>query len=125
MPTKKTAASQAILQLIQQSPVALSASEIGARLPIVCDRVTVYRVLDRMVDEDIAHKIATAEGVTKYASCPPHGVVHFHHHAHFECDRCQQTQCLNEVEIPFLELPEGFQMREAQLVVRGICAQCS
>lgn len=58
---RNTTAKTEILDLISQSEVALSHSEIQS-LDGLCDRVTIYRVLDRLVEEDLVHKVVNTDG---------------------------------------------------------------
>ncbi|MEQ1518725.1 MAG: Fur family transcriptional regulator [Usitatibacteraceae bacterium] len=96
------------------------------------DRVTVYRVLEWLVNQGISHRIAgddrvwrfminPQESTAKSAASGPHG-----HHAHFTCETCGQTFCLDK-SIPKVDvkLPKGFRPSEIDLVVRGRCAACA
>ena len=96
------------------------------------DRVTVYRVLEWLVNHGIAHRIAGDDRVWRFMINPqqataksiaygPHG-----HHAHFTCQACGQTFCLDKT-VPKVDvkLPKGFRTSEIDLVVRGRCAQCA
>ena len=96
------------------------------------DRVTVYRVLEGLVNLGIAHRIAgddrvwrfmvsTQGAMAKSAPSGQHG-----HHAHFTCQTCGQTFCLDKA-IPKVDvkLPKGFRTAEIDLVVRGRCAACA
>ena len=96
------------------------------------DRVTVYRVLEWLVNLGIAHRIAgddrvwrfmvNAQGaIAKSATSDQHG-----HHAHFTCQTCGQTFCLDKA-MPKIDvkLPKGFRTAEIDLVVRGRCAGCA
>ena len=96
------------------------------------DRVTVYRVLEWLVNLGIAHRIAgddrvwrfmvNAQGaIAKSVSSGLHG-----HHAHFTCQTCGQTFCLDKA-MPKIDvkLPKGFRTAEIDLVVRGRCAACA
>ena len=96
------------------------------------DRVTVYRVLEWLVNLGIAHRIAgddrvwrfmvnTQAASNKIAASSQHG-----HHAHFTCVECRQTFCMDKV-IPKidLKLPKGFRLSEIDLLVRGRCATCA
>jgi Fur family ferric uptake transcriptional regulator len=65
--TRNTAAKGAILELITNSDTALSHSEIHKLTQDLCDRVTIYRILDRLVNEDVIHKIVNLDGTIKYA----------------------------------------------------------
>jgi Fur family ferric uptake transcriptional regulator len=91
------------------------------------DRVTVYRVLDWLVEVGIAHRIAGDDRVWRFmlnqADAP---TTDAHQHAHFTCNQCGQTFCLNDMPGPFnFQLPSGFQPTEVDLKFRGACSHCS
>ena len=96
------------------------------------DRVTVYRVLEWLVNKGLAHRIAGDDRVWRFminpqhASAKPGPPLAHGHHAHFTCETCGQTICLDKVA-PTLDvkLPKGFRTSEIDLMVRGRCAQCS
>lgn len=123
--TRNTLAKTEILKLIETSKVALSPAEILAILHGVCDRVTVYRVLDRLTEEGIIHKIATVEGVIKYAICQNCTLEkHNHNHLHFTCERCQTTTCITTVE-PSFTLPAKYKIKSVNFTISGICPECN
>ena len=64
--SRNTKAKNEIQELIITSSVALSSSEIQKSLNNMCDRVTTYRVLERLLEEGIIHKIVNVDGVTKF-----------------------------------------------------------
>ncbi|OYU84011.1 MAG: Fur family transcriptional regulator [Flavobacterium sp. BFFFF2] len=121
---RKTQSSEAILALIQSQSKALSPTEIGEKLLHNCDRVTIYRVIERLLLEDQIHKIIAPDGGVKYAACPPNNMKHSHHHVHFYCKKCEVVQCLHQVDIPEISLPENFQLEDSQLITSGICPSC-
>ncbi|MBY0245644.1 MAG: Fur family transcriptional regulator [Sphingobacteriaceae bacterium] len=124
--SRKTVASTEIQRLIQESTVALSHVEILNRLNGLCDRVTVYRVLERLVNDDIVHKIVNVDGVLKFASCQKceHVHVHEHNHVHFSCENCKIVVCLNDVA-PKFQMPAGYVVKEMNFTVMGLCPQCA
>ena len=63
--TRNTTAKTAILELIKNSEVALSHSEIQKLNTELCDRVTIYRILDRLVAEDLGHIYGTRREAIK------------------------------------------------------------
>ena len=67
--TRNTTAKTAVLELITNSDVALSHIEIQKTIGDLCDRVTIYRILSRLLTDDLIHKIATPDGTVKYAAC--------------------------------------------------------
>jgi len=44
---------------------------------------------------------------------------------HFKCTTCGLTTCLDHVTIPSIILPEGYQRVETNLLVQGVCKNCS
>jgi Fur family transcriptional regulator, ferric uptake regulator len=121
---RNTAAKKEIQELISSSTVALSHSEIQHMLEGLCDRVTIYRVLERLLDEGIIHKIVNVDGVVKYASCQMCAAKHNHNHIHFSCQKCKSVTCLNESE-PSYKLPRKYKVLEMNFTLSGLCPQCS
>lgn len=123
--TRNTTAKSAILELIKNSEVALSHSEIQKLTGDLCDRVTIYRILDRLVTEDVIHKIATPDGTIKYACCHHNHDHHnhIHNHVHFSCEKCHSVTCLEAVE-PFYTIPKNYLVKEVNFTLSGLCPDC-
>jgi Fur family ferric uptake transcriptional regulator len=124
--TRNTTAKLAILELIKNSAVALSHTEIQKMTGDLCDRVTIYRILDRLVNEDVIHKIATPDGTVKYASCQHNhdNQQHTHNHVHFSCQKCLSVTCLDSVE-PSYKIPTNYLVKEVNFTLSGLCPNCS
>ncbi|WP_026714190.1 Fur family transcriptional regulator [Flavobacterium daejeonense] len=121
--TRNTIAKAAILELITHSEVALSHAEIQKLTGDLCDRVTIYRVLDRLVNEDVIHKIATTDGTVKYASCSHSHENHSHNHVHFSCEKCKSVTCLENV-VPMFKLPDNYLIKGVNFTLTGLCPNC-
>lgn len=131
--TRNTAARTAILNLIKESEVALSQPAIQHQLNGLCDRVTIYRVLDRLSEEGLIHKIVNVNGVVNYAACNTCSHTngekgeqtdsHSHEHIHFSCRVCESLTCLDQT-IPTFQLPAGFSSEETFFTVSGVCNNC-
>lgn len=123
--TRNTVARTTILEMIQQSPIAMSQPAIQHALDGLCDRVTIYRVLDRLSEEGKIHKIVNVNGVVNYAACNTcnHQHTHQHQHVHFSCRICNELTCLETV-VPNFQLPEGFQQEETFFTISGVCNHC-
>lgn len=123
--TRNTIAKSAIFELIKKSEVALSHIEIQRLTGNLCDRVTIYRVLDRLIAEDVIHKIATSDGTVKYASCNHNqdNHQHTHNHVHFSCEKCKSVTCLDSVE-PVFVLPENYLVKQLNFTLSGLCPSC-
>lgn len=113
-----------VLSLLLGAPSALSHNEIeeGLTAEQPFDRVTLYRVLDWLVEYRLAHKIAGDDRVWRFnaeiESAP-------HHHAHFKCARCHKVFCLEDVHPALkIDLPSGYLPEEIEVTVKGVCANC-
>jgi len=122
---RNTVAKTEIISLLNNSSNALSHIEIQNALNGLCDRVTIYRVLDRLIDEGLLHKIINVDGVVKYASCNKSCThKHSHNHVHFSCTNCKKVTCLETVEPSFL-MPKNYTVTQVNFTVSGICPSCS
>lgn len=123
--SRNTIAKTKILNVITDSKIALSHSEIHQLLDDFCDRVTIYRVLDRLIEEDLIHKIVTIDSAIKYAACHDCSTVeHHHNHIHFSCEQCHTVTCIEDVE-PSFKLPEKYKIHNVNFTLSGVCPECS
>jgi Fe2+ or Zn2+ uptake regulation protein len=122
---RKTPIQQEIRDMLEQSDAALNHAEIEARLTVAADRATIFRVVNRMVEDGLAHKIMSDDGVTYFASCHGScgGGAHHDEHAHFKCIRCNTLSCLSDQLVP--KLPANYKMLSANVVIMGICPSCA
>jgi Fur family ferric uptake transcriptional regulator len=122
---RNTKAKQAVLDEMSRANRALSQPELFERLNGICDRVTVYRILDRLISEKKIHKIVNIDGVLNYALCQTCDdlVAHSHDHFHFSCTQCKRIECLEENQIQ-VNLPINYQVQELYLTVSGVCPGC-
>ena len=121
--TRNTTAKSVILNLITKSEVALSHAEIQLLTNGICDRVTIYRVLERLINEDLIHKAVNLDGTIKYASCSHSPENHSHNHVHFSCEKCNLVTCLEDVE-PVFKMPKNYQIKEVNFTLTGLCPDC-
>jgi len=122
-----TEARKLILDIFLGSSAALSHHDIESRMPEGFDRVTVYRTLQTFVQNGIIHHVPTTDNTILYALCKEECESGHHHdnHVHFVCTSCQTTNCLEEVTVPVVNLPKGFRLSQAEMVVKGICDACN
>ena len=123
--SRKTVAKTTILELITNSNVALSQIDIQNIINGLCDRVTIYRVLDRLINEDVIHKIVTPDGTVKFASCNQQheNHSHSHQHIHFNCEKCLAVTCLENIE-PVFKIPDNYKVNEMNFTLTGLCPIC-
>jgi Fur family transcriptional regulator, ferric uptake regulator len=127
---RSTPARRAVLEILLATPTALSHAEIAAAARVAgndLDRVTLYRVLDWLVEKALAHKIAGEDRVWRFnaTSRDGHAPRGAHEHAHFHCSQCGRLFCLDQLQPVFaFSLPPGFVCEHAELTLRGRCSDC-
>lgn len=85
------------------------------------DRVTLYRVLDWLVEHDIVHKVAGDNRAWRFQL---NSTSASHRHAHFQCTECGKVYCLDDVSPRTPKLPEGFRADSIELNIKGRCGSC-
>jgi len=121
---RNTQAKTEIINLIDSSEKALSHSDIQIKLDGLCNRVTIYRVLDRLEEEGLIHKFVNVDGVINFAKCKNCSAKHIHDHLHFNCEVCNSVTCIEQV-IPKMNLPKNYIVHQYNYVLSGICDKCS
>jgi Fur family transcriptional regulator, ferric uptake regulator len=112
-----------VLASLLRAERALSHHELEALLAPI-DKVTLYRVLDWMVAQGLAHRVAGLDRAWRFAAVE---TAHADH-AHFQCSRCGDTRCLSEVRLPrrsVLAVPRGYRPEGLELTVKGACPSCA
>lgn len=111
-----------VLQLLRATPGALSHHEIEQALgESALDRVTLYRVLDWLVENGLAHKSADAQRVFRFSVAAESEHAK---HVHFRCDSCGRVFCLDQAPPSPPTMPDGFSLSRADFDLRGCCANC-
>jgi Fur family ferric uptake transcriptional regulator len=90
------------------------------------DKSTLFRTLKTFEKQGIVHSIADGSGMKKYALCLESCECTLEdQHFHFFCNKCEETYCLNSQSVPSINLPVNFKLTEANLVLKGVCANCN
>ena len=113
--------------------VAVALSDAGRPLSMMeledqigtIDKSGIFRTLSTFKDHHLVHSIEDVEG-TRYELCLSHDSEHDEDtHVHFYCERCHRTFCLDDIHIPPVVLPKGYDSRTSNYLVKGICPECS
>lgn len=118
-----TAARVRVLAALLKRSEAVSHHELeGMLAPESIDRVTLYRVLDWLVEQGLAHRISGADRAWRFSATDRRHDAH----AHFHCNRCGKVLCLEEVKTRRLptDVPRGYRAEAMEVTVKGICAGC-
>ncbi len=115
-----------ILEIFVQAGSALAHHDVEEKTSERFDRVTVYRTLQVFMEKGIIHTIPTTENAVLYALCKDDCEEGHHHdnHIHFVCEDCGATTCMDDIHIPEIKLPLGYNALQINMVVNGICAKC-
>jgi len=92
---------------------------LGAQM----NRVTLYRILDLLVERHVATRHNAGERAFRYClRTGPTG------HAHFTCSRCGHTECVDShaLDVGLSELLARLPMRvdSAEIRFGGVCQEC-
>lgn len=113
-----------VLAELKNASVALSLADLEMTLD-QADRTTIYRTLKTFEEKKLIHSIEDGTGSVKYALCESNcQCTPEFTHAHFHCNKCEQTFCLRNVHLPMLSLPKNFQAEQTSFVIKGCCDQC-
>ena len=116
-----------VISVFLDKEVAVSHGDIESEIDGKYDRVTIYRTLKSFIDKGLIHKVLDDSGATRYALCHDRcsESSHQHNHIHFKCQKCDETTCMDLVDIPEVKLPKGFQVIESNYLIAGICKKCN
>ena len=116
-----------VLEVVGNNNFPLSAGDIYKTLERgkSVDRVTVYRILDLLVDHGVVERISTGGRAFYYGLAPND----YHKpHPHFYCKNCGQMDCLSpkSLNIDTGSLRETYpgQIDKVEVRVDGICKNC-
>jgi Fur family transcriptional regulator, ferric uptake regulator len=123
---KATAMRILVLQFFLDQKVAISLSKLEGKF-LFSDRTTLYRTLKTFEEKGLIHAISDGTTSTKYAICEDHCTTHHHIdiHPHFHCTKCNETTCLNTINIPEIKLEDSYTTTNMQFIINGICNKCN
>ena len=126
MKRRKTQSKTEIFEALKASGRAMSHDMIQAAVSSDINRTTIYRVLNRYCEDGKVHRVVCDDGKQYFAICENCGEekkIHSHNHIHFRCLSCDKVECLEkDLSLP---LPDGYEPIVHNLVVSGLCNNCS
>jgi len=116
-----------VLEVVGNNRFPLSAADIYKTLErsSSINRVTVYRILDLLVDGGVIERISTGGRAFYYGLAPNE---HHRSHPHFYCTCCGQMDCLDpeslSVETEPLWKTYPGRIEKVEVRVDGVCKNC-
>ena len=121
---KPTANRITVAMALDASMLPLSLAELESRIETI-DKSNVFRALTLFRKHHLVHAIEGTGDGTRYELCHSHHDDHDDDlHPHFFCEECQQTYCLDGVEMPEVQLPAGFKLHSSNFMIKGTCPHC-
>lgn len=121
---RTTKARTIITDIISSAPTPVDAASILAQVqqkdPSI-NRATVFRTLNKLVEEGAATKVDFGEGRARYESAS-------HHHHHLICTKCNSIEavdiCQAEEVIAQAAQSKNFTVTSHKLEYFGVCHRC-
>ena len=93
---------------------------------VTVDKSSIFRVLTLFLEHDVVHAFEDGRGVLHYELCGNEGRCDLSDsHLHFYCETCHKSYCLDDVQLPDINLPNGFSAHSVSFVVKGECPDCN
>ncbi len=78
---------------------------------------TVYKNINTLLDAGIIEEIKVPQKKSKFE-------IVKHKHSHFVCEKCGEVYDVQKPKKLDIELPEGFEPKEASVMIVGVCKKC-
>lgn len=114
-----------VLKALADSHGPMSVGELEDTIDTL-DKSSVFRVLTLLLEHHLVHAVEDGRGIVKYELCRAADSEHDSDmHVHFYCDSCRRVYCFEDIPVPEIPLPEGFESRSVNYMVKGICPDCA
>lgn len=114
-----------VLRAVAETPGPSSAAEVleSVRAASGINRVTVYRILDLLVEHHVLHRLDIGETPRRFCLCEDDE----NGHPHFHCMRCDRRLCLRhgpDILNPGALEALGLDIRHVDIRLEGFCPAC-
>ena len=90
------------------------------------DKSVISRTLNVFKEKGMVHVIEGGGDSVKYELCLSRDTQEDDdEHVHFYCEECRRTVCLDDIHIPQVALPAGYERHSVNYLIKGTCAACS
>ncbi len=122
--TRQTKSVKTLLAALDQHQKAIAVTDLVKFLEKEMNKSTVYRLLNKLMDDGVVHSFIGNRGLRWYAKCQNCSDDHHNDiHPHFQCKKCGDVKCLPiSFTIPGVT---GYNVDSASLLMVGVCSNCS
>ena len=121
---KPTANRIVVLKTLADADRPMSLTELEYMI-LSIDKSGIFRVLTLFKAHHLVHVIEDGGDGVRYELCHSHSHEHDDDvHVHFFCEHCHKTFCLDNIKIPLVDLPDGYEMTTVNYVIKGKCPNC-
>lgn len=122
--TRQTKQVKILMDIFNHDNRAISAVDLVKSLGSKMNKTTVYRILDKLMDDGIVHSFVGKGGLKWYAKCQNCTCeTHNDIHPHFQCKTCGEVECL---PVTFNLPPvSGYKVESINLLMIGQCLKCA
>jgi len=125
MKRRNTRQTLLVTEILEKSRYPVSQKDILKKIKSEVDRVTIYRIINRLIKDGKVHRVISDNGETFFAYCDlkNKNQHQMSNHIHFKCIKCKKIICLNR-QIRY-SLPKGFLLLETNYFISGYCKNCN
>ncbi|MDP0490719.1 MAG: transcriptional repressor [Verrucomicrobiota bacterium JB023] len=124
---RKTRALEAVVNAMAEAgtPVTLNELEKSEGVEGICDRATLFRLLNRLSEHGLARRLGLHERAAHFALATPNG-----HHDYLICRACGSVELLDQA-CPVREVEEEIKKKTGytglyhELEIYGVCPVCA
>ncbi len=121
---KPTANRILVLRFLYEKRTPMSLTDMETAM-VNMDKSSIFRVLSLFLEHDVVHAFEDGRGILNYELCESEGKCrHTDSHIHFYCESCCKSYCLESMDFPQLNLPDGFSPHSFSFVIKGECPEC-
>ncbi len=120
---RKTKHFRKILSEFSKSHSAISANSLVSLYANSMNKSTIYRILNKLEDDNIIHSFIGLHGLKWYAKCSGCTTQeHYDNHPHFQCENCNEVRCIKSSIQPSELIGSKFYV--TKILLTGLCDRC-
>lgn len=113
-----------VARALAKAGMPMSLAELETEIDSI-DKSNIFRALVSFKDNHLVHAIEDGSNGVRYELCKSHDHDHDEDlHVHFHCEICGKTFCFEDIPVPKVDVPEGYQPISTNYIIKGICPSC-